>query len=107
MPTLVWHNVLMDNAAVSRSPLMTSLRLDLERVEAGVPVATMAGFVSSSGLQFSELYDIVIPARTLKHRQAGAAHPHLRPRGPRPRRKREGAALAPQTAPPLCRTHAS
>lgn len=30
----------------------------------------MASFVDSSGLEFSELYDVVIPARTLKHRKA-------------------------------------
>ena len=70
MPTVMWHNVLMENATVSRAPLMTSLRLDLQTVEAGVSVATMASFVSSSGLEFSELYDVVIPARTLKHRKA-------------------------------------
>jgi putative toxin-antitoxin system antitoxin component (TIGR02293 family) len=49
---------------------MTSLRLDLQTVEAGVSVATMASFVSSSGLQSAEVYDVVIPARTLKHRKA-------------------------------------
>jgi len=59
----------MDNAAVSRAPLMTSLQVDLQTVEAGVPVATMASFVAGSGLEFAELYDVVIPARTLKHRR--------------------------------------
>jgi putative toxin-antitoxin system antitoxin component (TIGR02293 family) len=49
---------------------MTSLRLDLESVESGVSVATMASFVAASGLQFRDIYDIVIPARTLKHRRA-------------------------------------
>jgi len=49
---------------------MTSLHLDLETVEAGVPVAIMANFVSASGLQFRDIYEIVIPARTLKHRRA-------------------------------------
>lgn len=49
---------------------MTSLRLDLQTVETGVSVATMASFVSSSGLALPELYDVVIPARTLKHRKA-------------------------------------
>lgn len=70
MPTVMWHNVLMENAVISRVPLMASLRLDLQTVEEGVSVATMASFVSSSGLQLSELYDVVIPARTLKHRKA-------------------------------------
>ncbi|HEX3986141.1 MAG TPA: antitoxin Xre/MbcA/ParS toxin-binding domain-containing protein [Acidobacteriaceae bacterium] len=60
----------MGNAAVSPAPLMAALRLNLETVEAGVPVAIIASFVASSGLQFNELYDVVIPARTLKHRRA-------------------------------------
>lgn len=70
MPSGLWHNVPMDHAAVSRAPLMAALRLDLETVEAGVSVATMASFVASSGLQFAEIYDVVIPARTLKHRRS-------------------------------------
>jgi putative toxin-antitoxin system antitoxin component (TIGR02293 family) len=72
MPIKVWHNVLMENAATSerRLPLMNSLRLDLRTVESGVSVATMASFVSASGLQLRDIYDIVIPARTLKHRKA-------------------------------------
>jgi putative toxin-antitoxin system antitoxin component (TIGR02293 family) len=49
---------------------MASLHLDLRAVESGVPVATMANFVAASGLQFRDIYDIVIPARTLKHRKA-------------------------------------
>ena len=60
----------MENVAVSPVPLMAALRLNLETVEAGVPVDIMASFVATSGLQFNELYDVVIPARTLKHRRA-------------------------------------
>ena len=60
----------MEHTAGSQTPLMTSLKLDLQKVETGVSVATMASFVTSSGLEFSELYDVVIPARTLKHRKA-------------------------------------
>ncbi len=51
-------------------PLMSSLRLDLHSVENGVPVATMADFVAASGLHLRDIYAIVIPARTLKHRRA-------------------------------------
>ena len=47
-----------------------SLRLDLESVEAGVPVETMTSFVAASGVELKDLYDIVIPARTLKHRRS-------------------------------------
>jgi len=61
----------MEQAASERTlPLMSSLRLDLQSVESGVPVATMADFVAASGLQLRDIYDVVIPARTLKHRKA-------------------------------------
>ena len=49
---------------------LAALRLNLETVESGVPVATMSDFVSASGVPLKDLYDIVIPARTLKHRRA-------------------------------------
>ena len=51
-------------------PLLATLHLNLETVESGVPVATMTDFVSASGVPLKDLYDIVIPARTLKHRRA-------------------------------------
>ncbi|HEY4380818.1 MAG TPA: antitoxin Xre/MbcA/ParS toxin-binding domain-containing protein [Acidobacteriaceae bacterium] len=51
-------------------PFLSTLRLNLETVESGVPVATMTDFVSASGVPLKDLYDIVIPARTLKHRRA-------------------------------------
>jgi putative toxin-antitoxin system antitoxin component (TIGR02293 family) len=51
-------------------PFLTTLRLNLQAVESGVPVATMSDFVSASGVPLKDLYDIVIPARTLKHRRA-------------------------------------
>lgn len=71
MPSKMWHNVPMEpTASERRSSLMTSLRLDLQAVESGVSVATMANFVASSGIEFRTIYDIVIPARTLKHRKA-------------------------------------
>ena len=51
-------------------PFTASLRLDLSHVESGVSVATMSDFVASSGIPLKDLYDVVIPARTLKHRRA-------------------------------------
>jgi putative toxin-antitoxin system antitoxin component (TIGR02293 family) len=51
-------------------PFSTTLRLNLQAVESGVPVATMSDFVSASGIPLKDLYDVVIPARTLKHRRA-------------------------------------
>jgi putative toxin-antitoxin system antitoxin component (TIGR02293 family) len=72
MPSSMWHNGRMGQASTieQRIPLMTSLHIDLETVEAGVPVATMARFVTASGMQLKDLYEVVIPARTLKHRKA-------------------------------------
>jgi putative toxin-antitoxin system antitoxin component (TIGR02293 family) len=51
-------------------PFTTTLRLNVQAVESGVPIASMANFVSASGVPLKDLYDIVIPARTLKHRRA-------------------------------------
>jgi putative toxin-antitoxin system antitoxin component (TIGR02293 family) len=72
MPRPMWHNGRMAHGRTieQQIPLMTSLHLDLDTVEAGVPVATMAQFVAASGLQLKDLYEVVIPARTLKHRKA-------------------------------------
>jgi len=50
--------------------LLASLNLDLESVEAGVPVDTMTSFLSASGVELKDIYDVVIPARTLKHRRS-------------------------------------
>jgi putative toxin-antitoxin system antitoxin component (TIGR02293 family) len=67
----MWHNVFMANAIkpASRVRSLTSLRVDLESVESGVPVDVMTKFVAASGVELKDLYEIVIPARTLKHRK--------------------------------------
>lgn len=70
MPTSMWHNVLMEATATARFPLLHSLRLDLKAVESGLSVATLTSFVAASGLKMADVYDVVIPARTLKHRKA-------------------------------------
>lgn len=56
--------------APRRPRLSAVLRFDLESVEAGVPLDTVSSFVSASGVQLKDIYDIVIPARTLKHRRS-------------------------------------
>jgi putative toxin-antitoxin system antitoxin component (TIGR02293 family) len=50
-------------------PFLTTLRLDLSHVESGVPLTTISDFVASSGIPLKDLYEVVIPARTLKHRR--------------------------------------
>lgn len=72
MPFSMWHNGPMAHAdlAADAAPKPPIFRLDVESVEAGVPVSTMTGFVSASGVQLKDIYDVVIPARTLKHRRS-------------------------------------
>ncbi len=62
----------MAQAAKSRpsARLLPHLHLTLESVEAGVPVDTMTSFISASGVELKDIYDVVIPSRTLKHRRA-------------------------------------
>lgn len=59
-------------AAKSRTTarMLHRLHLSLESIEAGVPVDTMTSFVSASGVELKDIYDVVIPARTLKHRRS-------------------------------------
>ena len=45
-------------------------RLNFKSIEAGLPVDTMTSFVSASGVELKDIYEIVIPARTLKHRRS-------------------------------------
>ncbi len=56
--------------AAHPAKLLAALRLNLDTVEAGVPVDTMTNFVSASGVELKDIYDVVIPARTLKHRRS-------------------------------------
>ena len=76
VPGNILHNVLMEQVTVLEqpTPFMTSLHLDLETVEAGVPVPTLTNFVAASGMQFKDIYEVVIPSRTLKHRKARKEH---------------------------------
>jgi putative toxin-antitoxin system antitoxin component (TIGR02293 family) len=56
--------------ATIETPFLSSLRLDLQAVEAGVPIATMNSFVAESGMKLKDVLEVVIPLRTLKHRKA-------------------------------------
>jgi putative toxin-antitoxin system antitoxin component (TIGR02293 family) len=50
--------------------LLTSLRLDLESVEAGVPVETITSFVLASGVELKDINAVVISARALRYRRS-------------------------------------
>ena len=45
-------------------------KLVLDTVESGLPLDALNRFAESSGLTLTEIYDVVIAARTLKHRRA-------------------------------------
>lgn len=68
----MWHNVFMASLPTPAEvpSFLVSLHLDLETVEAGVPVEVMMQFLLASGVELKDTYDIVLPARTLKHRRA-------------------------------------
>jgi putative toxin-antitoxin system antitoxin component (TIGR02293 family) len=62
----------MDQVLVSapQPGFLTTLGLNLEALETGVALDTLSSFVEASGLRFADIYEVVIPARTLKHRKA-------------------------------------
>src|ERR1700730_7128943 len=60
LPLQLWHNVPMATPAKSlpTKPLLTTLHLNLENIESGVPLATMSTFAESSGIPLKDLYDV-------------------------------------------------
>jgi putative toxin-antitoxin system antitoxin component (TIGR02293 family) len=58
------------SVSLPQSGFLTALGVDLQAVETGVALQTLANFVEASGLRFADIYEVVIPARTLKHRKA-------------------------------------
>jgi putative toxin-antitoxin system antitoxin component (TIGR02293 family) len=55
---------------VAPSPQVALLPIDIAAVESGLPLETLTGFLASTGLELRDIYDVVIPARTLSHRRA-------------------------------------
>ena len=45
-------------------------RINYATIEAGLPLTEMSRFVATSGVELKDIYETVIPARTLKHRRA-------------------------------------
>jgi putative toxin-antitoxin system antitoxin component (TIGR02293 family) len=68
MPHKVWHNVSMSQAAtVPASP--PPFTFDWREVAQGLPLATLEQFSAYSDIPMQNLLEVVIPARTLKHRR--------------------------------------
>jgi putative toxin-antitoxin system antitoxin component (TIGR02293 family) len=69
LPRDLWHNVLMANALALFAPPNPAFAYDWQTVERGVPISALDEFAAYSGLPVKALLEIVIPARTLKHRK--------------------------------------
>jgi putative toxin-antitoxin system antitoxin component (TIGR02293 family) len=50
--------------------MIPELAFDLQIVESGLPVEMLSEFVAATGVQWKDIFETVIPARTLKHRRA-------------------------------------
>jgi putative toxin-antitoxin system antitoxin component (TIGR02293 family) len=69
LPEESWHNVLMSEALPVTPVAPAVFRLDWAAVEKGVPLAGLEEFAAFSGFAVKDLLEVVIPARTLKHRR--------------------------------------
>jgi len=69
MPGEVWHNVRMSHGAavsVEPSPAFVFSWKDVAR---GIPLSALEEFSAYSKIPVKELLEVVLPARTLKHRR--------------------------------------
>jgi len=69
MPQVLWHNVYMSQAAAVPVSPAHDFQIDLEAVQKGVPISALEEFSAYSGFAVKDLLEVVIPARTLKHRR--------------------------------------
>ena len=69
MPRNLWHNVLMSQAAAIPVAPSPAFQFDWREVERGLPVSTLEEFSAYSSIPVKDLLEVVIPARTLKHRR--------------------------------------
>ena len=69
MPRILWHNVLMGQTAAIPVPSPPPFSFDWREIERGLPLSTLEEFSVYSGIAVKDLLEVVIPARTLKHRR--------------------------------------
>ena len=69
MPRNVWHNVLMGQSAAIPVVSPPPFTFDWREIERGLPLSTLEEFSVYSGIAVKDLLEVVIPARTLKHRR--------------------------------------
>jgi putative toxin-antitoxin system antitoxin component (TIGR02293 family) len=69
MPRILWHNVPVSQlatGALEQSPAFALSWLDIAH---GVPLRALEDFSIYSGIALKDLLEVIIPARTLKHRR--------------------------------------
>jgi len=69
MPRRVWHNVRMSQASAIPAVSPPPFSFDWREIERGLPLSTLEEFSAYSGIAVKDLLEVVIPARTLKHRR--------------------------------------
>jgi putative toxin-antitoxin system antitoxin component (TIGR02293 family) len=69
LPRELWHNVFVNQAAVIPLAVPPVFHLDWEAANQGVPLSALEEFAAYSGFAVKDLLEVVIPARTLKHRR--------------------------------------
>ena len=69
MPQVLWHNVLMSQTAAVPVASPPPFTFDWREIERGLPLSTLEEFSAYSGIAVKDLLEVVIPARTLKHRR--------------------------------------
>lgn len=69
MPRKVWHNVLMGQVAAIPLVSSSAFAFDWREIERGLPLSVLEEFSAYSGFAVKDLLEVVIPARTLKHRR--------------------------------------
>ncbi len=69
MPRVLWHNVHMSQAAAIPVVSPPPFAFDWREIERGLPLSTLEEFSAYSGIAVKDLLEVVIPARTLKHRR--------------------------------------
>jgi putative toxin-antitoxin system antitoxin component (TIGR02293 family) len=69
LPVKLWHNVYMGPATANPVSSPPVFHLDWAAANQGVPLSALEDFAAYSGIAVKDLLEIVIPARTLKHRR--------------------------------------
>ena len=69
MPRKLWHNVFMSQSSRSCLVAPPAFAFDWRDIERGISLSMLEEFSAYSGIAVKELLEVVIPARTLKHRR--------------------------------------